>query len=152
MDNFSSISCPEHEFAFAFDKMLYIVLTCCIWFCDALSSTKCNNISYGITSVLIFLNWQFRIDCILNLQISKPKALVRLVNIFKCLAYDWTVKDEWKVTWYDPKWNVARWYYRYIVKPKKKNLIWDGHVVLPGYIFLFLSLSVFAITPQMQRV
>ena len=26
-----------------------------------------------------------------------PRAVVRLVSIFNCLAYDWVVKDEWKV-------------------------------------------------------
>jgi len=31
------------------------------------------------------------------------RAVVRLVNIFNCLAYDWSIKDEWKVTWHDPK-------------------------------------------------
>jgi len=28
---------------------------------------------------------------------------VRLVNIFNCLPYEWTVKDEWNVTLHDPK-------------------------------------------------
>ena len=29
--------------------------------------------------------------------------------IFSCLAYDWMVKGEWKVTWHDPKHYVVRW-------------------------------------------
>jgi hypothetical protein len=27
-------------------------------------------------------------------------TVVRLVNRFNCLAYNWTVKDQWKVTWH----------------------------------------------------
>jgi len=30
-----------------------------------------------------------------------PRTVVRLVNIFNCLAYDWMTRDEWKVTWHD---------------------------------------------------
>jgi len=39
-----------------------------------------------------------------------PSVVVRsgLVNIFNCLAYDWTVKYEWKVIWHDPKPDVVR--------------------------------------------
>jgi len=28
----------------------------------------------------------------------KISDVVRLVNLFNCLAYDWVVKDQWKVT------------------------------------------------------
>jgi hypothetical protein len=31
-----------------------------------------------------------------------------LVNIFNFLGYDWTVTDEWKFTWHDPKRYVVR--------------------------------------------
>jgi hypothetical protein len=31
-----------------------------------------------------------------------PRAVVRLVNIVNCLAYDKVVKDKWKVGWHDP--------------------------------------------------
>jgi hypothetical protein len=36
-------------------------------------------------------------------------------DIFKCLAYDSTAKDEWKVTWHDPKLDIVDVY----VLPKK---------------------------------
>jgi hypothetical protein len=26
---------------------------------------------------------------------------MRIVKIFDCLAYDWPVEDEWKVTWHE---------------------------------------------------
>ena len=44
-----------------------------------------------------------------NKTMYMPRAVIRLVNIFNCLAYDWTVKDEWKVTWHDPKQDVVRY-------------------------------------------
>jgi len=28
-----------------------------------------------------------------------PRAAVRLVKILNCLAYDWAVKEGWKVRW-----------------------------------------------------
>jgi hypothetical protein len=31
------------------------------------------------------------------------RAVVRLVNMISCLAYDWTVKEGWKDTWHNPK-------------------------------------------------
>jgi hypothetical protein len=31
------------------------------------------------------------------------RAVVPFVNMFNCLAYDWTFKDELKVTWHDYK-------------------------------------------------
>jgi hypothetical protein len=37
-----------------------------------------------------------------------PRAVDPLVNMFNCFEYDWTVKDEWKVTWHDPKLDVDR--------------------------------------------
>ena len=37
----------------------------------------------------------------------KQRAVVRLVNTINWLSYDWTVKDEWKVTWHDPKQDVV---------------------------------------------
>ena len=30
-----------------------------------------------------------------------PLAVVPSVNVFNYLADDWTVKDEWKVTWHE---------------------------------------------------
>ena len=37
-----------------------------------------------------------------NLELLKaeytPRTIVRLVNIFNCLAYDWMIKDKRKVT------------------------------------------------------
>jgi hypothetical protein len=62
-----------------------------------------------------------------------PRVAVRLLNIFNCLAYDWTVKDDWKVTfflswrytniyqhqvWGHPKRDVARCLY---IANEKKN-------------------------------
>jgi hypothetical protein len=37
-----------------------------------------------------------------------PRTVVWLDNIFNCLVDDRTVKEEWKVTWYDPKWDFVR--------------------------------------------
>jgi hypothetical protein len=39
---------------------------------------------------------------------SNQRDGVRLVNILNCLAYDWTVKYERRVTWHDPKQDVIR--------------------------------------------
>ena len=35
-----------------------------------------------------------------------------LVNIINCLAFDWTVKDKWKVTWNDPYQDDVRKQYK----------------------------------------
>ena len=53
--------------------------------------------------------------------IKKPntcrKLFFRLVNIFNCLGYDWTVNYEWKVSWHDPAQDVGRCWH--IAKKKK---------------------------------
>jgi len=51
--------------------------------------------------------------------------VVWLINILNCLAYDWTVKDEWKITCdddYDTKRDAS-------VSQKKKKR-WDKHLIL----------------------
>jgi len=37
-----------------------------------------------------------------------PRAVIWLVNTFDFLAYDWTVKIEWKVAWHDHKRDVVQ--------------------------------------------
>ena len=37
-----------------------------------------------------------------------PKAVVWLVDVFNCLAYDWTTKDEWKIIWNAPKQDIVK--------------------------------------------
>jgi hypothetical protein len=54
-----------------------------------------------------------------------PKGVAWLVNIFNCFAYDWAVKDEWKVTWHitwhDTKEHVVRCLCITKEKRKKKD-------------------------------
>ena len=56
-----------------------------------------------------------------NLEVSKTehtlKAVVRLVNIYNCIAFDWTIKDESKFKWHHPIQDVVR----ISVSPKKFN-------------------------------
>ena len=70
------------------------------------------NILYGFISIAQ------SVMILLNLMIPKsmytPRAVVWLVSI---LTYDWTVNNEWKVTWvwwHDPELDVG-------ASPKKKN-------------------------------
>ena len=37
------------------------------------------------------------------------KSVVQLVNIFNCLAFNWTLKDKGRVTYSDPKRDSPRW-------------------------------------------
>jgi hypothetical protein len=37
-----------------------------------------------------------------------PRAVVPLVSVFSCLAYDWVFIEEWEVTWHDTKLDVDR--------------------------------------------
>ena len=63
--------------------MLYLFY----FFGDTLAS---NNVLYEVMSWFIFSTNQSAMS-LLNLVVSKQSTYV---NIFKCLAYDWTVKDE----------------------------------------------------------
>jgi hypothetical protein len=66
----------------------------------------------------------------------KPKKiktkLISSMPIFNCLAYDWTVKDKWKVTWWwhDPKllsdWSIylTVFAYHWTIKDKWKVTWW----------------------------
>ena len=39
---------------------------------------------------------------------NMPRAVVPLVRVFSCLAYDWVFIEEWEVTWHDTKLDVDR--------------------------------------------
>ena len=67
----------------------------------------------------------------------KPRAVVRLVSIFNCLADDWTMKDKWKVTWQTIKCDVVR----VNVSPEKRkkndvqlvftlSCLWEGSCLI----------------------
>ena len=62
------------------------------------------DILYGVRLVFIFSINQ---STMIFKTEYMPRAVFWLVNIFNCLAYDWTVKDGWKVTWHDPYWDVV---------------------------------------------
>jgi hypothetical protein len=56
-----------------------------------------------------FLTHQSKMSMLLKTA-YRPRAVVQLVSIINCLAYDWTVIDESKLTWHDPKRDVVKWF------------------------------------------
>lgn len=55
------------------------------------------------------------------------RAVVWFVNIFNCFAYNWTVKDRWKVTWHGSKYAVELWC---IAQEKKKEKRYNKYLLL----------------------
>jgi hypothetical protein len=62
--------------------------------CHQLTS---NNISFEVMSVVLFLTDQAEMILLFKNEYT-ARVAVRFVNKFSCLAYDWCVKVEWKVT------------------------------------------------------
>ena len=56
-----------------------------------------NNISFEVMSVVLFLTDQAEMILLFKNEYT-ARVAVRFVNKFSCLAYDWCVKVEWKVT------------------------------------------------------
>lgn len=50
-----------------------------------------NGITFAVMPGFIFSTYQSRMNLLLKIEYT-PSKVVRLVNIFNCFAYDWTVR------------------------------------------------------------
>ena len=73
-------------------------------------SLTSNNILFEVMPRFNFTTYQSAMN-LLFFFLTKyiPKAVVRLVNIFNWIVYDWTIKGKWMVTQKNKLFSVSLW-------------------------------------------
>ena len=100
-------------------------------FCDTQTS---NNILHRESGV-IFSTDKFASNLTISRGIKTqhtPRDLVWLVNKFNCLAYDWTVNHERRVSWHDHIWNVSC---MLVYSKKRRKRRYNKHLILNNLIW-----------------
>jgi len=108
-----------------------IKIRCCFGsFVSTYTNIQRHFITYRVTSGVLFSTDQSATSLLIIVVLKtehRMKADVRLVNNFNCLAYDWTIKDEWNVYVYSLAWpHTGCWYilmYRQKWKSNEHNIM-----------------------------